>query len=120
MVEEAEFHRVTAWGKTAEACEKFLAKGRQVYVEGRLKTTTYEDKRDGIKRYQTGIVAEHVQFLGGRGEGGGGRSGTGRAAGSSRGTRDDGPPPYDAGDYIPPGIPEDDDIPFSKIDERLH
>jgi single-strand DNA-binding protein len=70
-VEETEWHRVTVWGKTAEFCNQYLSKGRQVYVEGRLQTRKYEDK-DGVTRYSTEVVAETVQFLGGRGGGGGG------------------------------------------------
>lgn len=69
-VEETEWHRVVVWGKQAEHCNQYLAKGRQVYVEGRLQTRNYEDK-DGIKRYSTEVVADTVQFLGGRGGGGG-------------------------------------------------
>jgi single-strand DNA-binding protein len=66
-VEETEWHRIAVFGKQAESCERYLAKGRQVYVEGRLKTTSYE--KDGQKRYSTDIVADVVQFLGGRAEG---------------------------------------------------
>lgn len=62
--EESEFHRVTVWGKQAEHCNKYLDKGRSVYVEGRLKTTSYE--QDGVKKWSTEIVAENVQFLGGK------------------------------------------------------
>ena len=65
-VEETEWHRVTLWGKDAENAQKYLAKGRQVYVEGRLQTRKYEDK-DGVTKYQTDVVAETVQYLGGRG-----------------------------------------------------
>jgi single-strand DNA-binding protein len=83
-VEETEWHRVTVWGKTAEFCNQYLSKGRQVYVEGRLQTRSYEDK-DGIKRYSTDVVAETVQFLGGRGGGGGGEEGGGGGGGSYEG-----------------------------------
>jgi single-strand DNA-binding protein len=62
--EETEWHKITVWGKTAEACGNYLRKGRQVYVEGRLKTTSYE--KDGVKKYTTEIVADTVQFLGGK------------------------------------------------------
>lgn len=72
--EETEWHRVSVFGQTAEHCNNYLSKGRQVYVEGRLRTRSYDDK-DGNKRYTTEIVADTVQFLGGRGEGGGGRGG---------------------------------------------
>lgn len=93
LVEETEWHRVTVWGKQAEACDKYLSKGRSVYVEGRLRTSTYE--KDGVKRYTTEIVAEQVQFLGGKG-------------GERR--RDE-PEPYDEGPYTAPGV-DDDEIPF--------
>lgn len=66
--EETEWHRVTVWDKAAEACNKFLEKGRQVYVEGRLQTRKYEDK-EGVTKYATDIIAETVQFLGGKGGG---------------------------------------------------
>jgi len=67
-VDETEWHRVTVWGKQAEHCNNYLTKGRQVYVEGRLKTSSYD--KDGQKHYSTEIVADTVQFIGGRGEGG--------------------------------------------------
>jgi len=92
--EETEWHRVTVFGKTAEACNQYLAKGRQVYIEGRIQTRSYDDK-DGIKRYSTEIIAESVQFLqGGKGGGGG---------------RDQPRDAYDPGDY---GSADDDPIPF--------
>lgn len=62
--ERTEWHRVVVWGKLAELCEKYLAKGRQCFVEGRLQTRNWDDK-DGNKRYTTEIVATTVQFLGG-------------------------------------------------------
>jgi single-strand DNA-binding protein len=74
-VEETEWHRVSVWGKQAEHCNNFLTKGRQVYVEGRLRTSSYD--KDGQKHYTTEIVADTVQFIGGRGEGGGAEGGAG-------------------------------------------
>ena len=62
--ERTEWHRVVVWGKLAELCEKYLAKGRQCYIEGRLQTRSWDDK-DGNKRYTTEVVANTVQFLGG-------------------------------------------------------
>ena len=62
--ERVEWHRVTCWGRTAENCIKFLSKGRQVFVEGRIETSEYTD-RDGNKRKSTQIVARNVQFLSG-------------------------------------------------------
>lgn len=64
--ERTEWHRVVVWGKMAETCGKYLSKGRQVYVEGRLQTRPWEDQQ-GQKRYTTEIVASQVQFLGGGG-----------------------------------------------------
>ncbi len=62
--ERTEWHRVVVWGRQAENCGKYLAKGRQVYVEGRLQTRSWEDQ-NGQKKYTTEIVAQNVQFLGG-------------------------------------------------------
>jgi len=61
--EKTTWHRIVVWGKTAEACAKYLAKGRQVYIDGRIETREYE--KNGQKRYITEIVAQDVQFLGG-------------------------------------------------------
>ena len=60
--ERTEWHRVTVWAEQAETCAKYLAKGRSVYVEGRLQTRSYEN--DSVKRYATDIVATRVVFLG--------------------------------------------------------
>ncbi|MCB0391835.1 MAG: single-stranded DNA-binding protein [Bdellovibrionales bacterium] len=62
--ERTEWHRVVVWGKLAELCGKYLSKGRQVYLEGRLQTRSWEDQQ-GQKRYTTEVVANTVQFLGG-------------------------------------------------------
>jgi single-strand DNA-binding protein len=92
--ERTEWHRIVVWGKRAEVCSKYLAKGRQVFVEGRIQTRTYDDK-DGNKRYITEIIANDVQFLGGGREG----AGAGAGAGAGRGGRDEGPPPPSDGDF---------------------
>ena len=62
-----EWHRVVCFGKLAENCERFLNKGRQVFVDGRIQTRKWDDK-DGNTRYSTEIVATDIKFLGGRGE----------------------------------------------------
>ena len=62
--ERTEWHRVVAWGKTADVCGEYLAKGRQVYVEGRIQTNKWQDK-EGRDRYTTEVVADTVTFLGG-------------------------------------------------------
>lgn len=113
--ERTEWHRVVVWGKRAEVCSKYLAKGRQVFVEGRIQTRTYDDK-EGNKKYITEIIAADVQFLGGGGKEGGGPGGGG---GGGRGKNDDGPPPgdgdfggYGGGGGGGGGGGPDDDIPF--------
>jgi single-strand DNA-binding protein len=75
--EETEWHDVEVWGKQAEQCGEYLAKGRQVYVEGRLKTDKWQDKQSGQERSKVKVVADAVRFLGGRGAGGGGAGGRG-------------------------------------------
>jgi single-strand DNA-binding protein len=68
--EETEWFRVSAWGRLAETCNQYLAKGRKVYVEGRLRSRSYET-RDGQTRFENEIVANDVRFIGtpaGRGD----------------------------------------------------
>ncbi len=61
---EADFLPVVCWRQTAEACAKYLSKGRKVAVEGSIQTRSY-DAQDGSKRYVTEIIAEHVELIGG-------------------------------------------------------
>ena len=61
--ERTEWHRIVAWNKLAELCGEYLAKGRQVYVEGRIQTRQWDD-REGNKRYTTEIIASRIQMLG--------------------------------------------------------
>lgn len=68
-VDHTEWHNVVTFGKTAENCQRFLKKGRQVFVEGRIRTNKWQDK-EGKDRYTTEILADNVQFVGGaKGEG---------------------------------------------------
>lgn len=67
--ERTEFHSVSVWGNQAAACGRYLSKGRQVYVEGRLQSREYTD-RDGNQRKVWEVRANTVQFLGGRDDGG--------------------------------------------------
>ncbi len=64
-----EWHRIVSWGKQAEFCEKYLTKGKQVLVEGRLRTEKWQD-RDGNQRYTTKVYAQNITLLGRRDEGG--------------------------------------------------
>ena len=61
-VEKTEWHRVTAWGKTAEIIEKYVTKGKEIAVEGKLTHRSYDDK-DGNKRYITEVVANELVLL---------------------------------------------------------
>jgi single-strand DNA-binding protein len=96
--ERTEWHRVVAFGKLAEICEKYLKKGKQVYVEGRLQTRSWDDP-SGQKKYMTEIVANNMQMLGRVGESGGDFS-------QDYGNNE--PAPQGA----PSGGTEDDDLPF--------
>lgn len=122
MQERTEWHRVKAFGRLAEIMGEYLKKGRQVYIEGSLRTEKYTDK-NGVEKYATDIIADEMQMLGGPGEGGGGggqrseraprpSGGGDRAAprgGGSDGPRGGGSPaPSSRHDEPFP----DDDIPF--------
>jgi single-strand DNA-binding protein len=63
--DRTEWHKIVAWGKLAEFCEKYLDKGKQIYLEGKLRHRSYEDK-DGNKIYATDVEAENITFLGKR------------------------------------------------------
>lgn len=65
MQEKVEFVRIVVWGKLAELCNQYLAKGREAFVEGKLQTRSWDDK-NGVKRYTTEINATTVQFIGGQ------------------------------------------------------
>lgn len=62
-----EWHNVVVWGRTAEVTNRYLSKGRQVYIEGRLRTRKWQD-RNGTDRYTTEVIAQRILFLGGRTE----------------------------------------------------
>jgi single-strand DNA-binding protein len=120
--ERTEWHRVKLFGRLAEIAGEYLKKGRQVYVEGSLRTDKYTDK-DGIERFSTDIIANELQMLGGGGEGGGTGGGGGggyrerpqggaprQQGGGDYGNapqRQSAPPPMESGNQF-----DDDDIPF--------
>lgn len=102
--EEVTFVEVTLWGKTAELAQKYLAKGRGVFIEGRLQMDTWDDKDTGKKRQKMKIVGENMQFLPG-GNPGGGTAGGGSAPAPralAQGPTNPSPSCFN----------EDDDIPF--------
>ncbi|HEX5425099.1 MAG TPA: single-stranded DNA-binding protein [Candidatus Acidoferrales bacterium] len=113
--QRTEWHRIVMWGKLAEIAQQYLKKGQLVYVEGRLQTRQWDDKRDGSKKQTTEIVANSMKMLGGgRGEGAAAGAGAGMSSASSGSGRHDdfeaGPPP----DEPQGGDSEisDEDIPF--------
>ena len=96
--EKTEWHRIVLWGKTADALQPYLTKGKQIYIEGRLETRQWE--KDGQKHYTTEVKADKVVLLGGGGRGG------------ERGGRDDMGGGYGEPMGQPAGAITDDDIPF--------
>lgn len=66
-VSQTEWHNIVAWRHLADLAEKYISKGRQLYIEGRITNRTWDDK-DGIKRYTTEIVASTIQLLGRKGD----------------------------------------------------
>ena len=102
--EKTEWHRIVAWGKTAEICAEYLSKGSQVHITGELQTREWEDT-DGVKRQTTEIVAHNVTFVGqGKSSGSsqGSSSGSGQSASSGASSSGGGSDDF-----------EDEDIPFS-------
>ncbi len=67
--ERTEWHNIVVWRGLAEVAEKYLKKGQSVYIEGKIRTSNYQDK-EGIQRYSTEIVADNMTMLGGRGDSG--------------------------------------------------
>jgi len=116
--ERTEWHRIKFFGRLAEIAGEYLKKGRQVYIEGSLRTDKYTDK-EGVERYSTDIIANEMQMLGGTGGGGGERGdmGGGRSDMPSRAERAPrGAPAAGAAASAPASSSkdtfEDDDIPF--------
>ena len=95
-LQKTEWHRIVTFGKLAEICGNYLAKGKLVFIEGRLQTSTWDDK-DGNKRSMTEIVAANMKMLDGKGQ-------------TTRGQEavmDEPAPTYGMGEPLP-----DDDVPF--------
>ncbi len=103
--EETDWHNIVAWGKLGEICAQYLAKGRQAYVEGQIRTRSWED-REGKKRTTTEIIANEVVLLGARGEGA--PEAASRAAGASSSSA----PLEDSSGGSGSSEITDDDIPF--------
>jgi single-strand DNA-binding protein len=111
--DRTEWHNLVAFQRTAEIVGEYLKKGRTVYVEGKLQTSSWDDKETGAKKYKTEIVVNELVLLGGgqRGDSGGGgehdqTSGGGRSKGASAGSGMDQRTPEPAAEIT------DEDIPF--------
>jgi single-strand DNA-binding protein len=94
--EETEWFNIDCWNKLAEIANQYLSKGKQVYIEGRLKTESWDDKTTGEKKYRTKVIASEMQMLGQRGDapsggsvGGGDDFSASRSAGVPAGSNDD-------------------------------
>jgi single-strand DNA-binding protein len=96
--ERTEWHNIVAWDKLAEICGQYLRKGKLVFIEGRIRTESWDDKETGQKRYRTEIVAREMQMLDRRGDD---ESGTYATVGASKGQA-----------ATATQIAEDDEVPF--------
>jgi single-strand DNA-binding protein len=113
--DRTEWHNITAWARTAEIAGEYLKKGSKVYIEGSLRTHSWDDKQTNQKKYMTEIIVNDLVLLGGRGEGGGeGSGGYSRgaaASGSGGGNNFDQRTPEP--ETAPASTPiSDEDIPF--------
>jgi len=114
-VDRTEWHNIVAWQRLAEIIGEYVKKGQKVYIEGRLQTSSWEDKQSGEKKYRTEIIASDLVMLSGKGEGGGG--GGDFEGRSSRGSSGSGSSSYDqsgpAHEEVAQGTTiTDEDIPF--------
>lgn len=112
-VEEVTFVDVELWGRLAEIAGEYAKKGRPIFIEGRLRIDSWEDKQSGQKRSRLKVVAEGLQLLGSRQGGGGGEGYEGEGAPSaSAAPRSSAPASRPPASKAPPAEPDDDDIPF--------
>jgi len=109
--DRTEWHNIVAWQRLAEIVGEYVKNGSKIYIEGRLQTSSWEDKQSGEKKYRTEVVASDLVLLGGRGEGGGGGDYEGR---SSRGASNSFDQRTSHSDEHAPASAEitDEDIPF--------
>lgn len=103
--ERTEWHNIVAWGKLGEICGQYLKKGKLVYIEGSIRTDSWEDKESGQKKYKTEIIANTMKMLDRREDSGGGGGGSYSGGyNQSRGTGKPAP--------APEGVEEEEDVPF--------
>ena len=105
--ERTEWHNIVAWGKLGEICGQYLKKGKLVYIEGSIRTDSWDDKESGQKKYRTEIVARDMKMLDRRGDDGGGGGGSyGGGYSQSRGSGKSAP--AGGGDMME----DDEEVPF--------
>ena len=117
--DRTEWHNIVAWQRLAEIVGEYLKKGNKVYIEGAIRTNSWDDRESGQKKYRTEIIANDLVLLGGRGEGGsseeggggysrarGAQAGGGKSSGSGNDQRQPEP------DYAQSTQITDEDIPF--------
>ena len=102
-----EWHRIVLWGKLAEITQQYLKKGMLVYIEGRIQTRQWEDKRDGQKRQTTEIVGNVMRMLTSRAEGAAAGAGAGASSGQSHARSADAD--FDS------AVPDDSSLPSPEI-----
>jgi single-strand DNA-binding protein len=98
--ERTEWHNIVAWSKLAEICGQYLKKGKLVYIEGSIRTDSWDDKESGQKKYRTEIIAQTMQMLDRRGDEGG-SGGGGSYTGGAKKTTSAGQPPVDDDEEVP-------------------
>jgi single-strand DNA-binding protein len=108
FTDKTEWHNLVAFQRTAEIVRDYVKKGNKLYVEGRLQTSSWDDKTTGQKKYKTEIIVSDLSLLSGRGEGEGGSTG---GYSKSNTASFDQRTPASQPDYADTGI-TDDDIPF--------
>lgn len=98
--EKTEWHNIVVFDKLAEICGEYLTKGKLVYISGKIQTRSWDDKKDGTKKYMTEILANEMQMLGSKDSGGPGKSASSKPSQT---------PDSSAGESAPPDY---DDVPF--------
>jgi len=96
--ERTEWHNIVAWGKLGEICGQYLRKGKLVYIDGSIRTDSWDDKETGVKKYRTEIIAQNMKMLDRKGDDEGGAY-----AGASR---------KSSGAAAPATMEDDEEVPF--------
>ena len=112
--DKTEWHSLVAFNRTAEIIRDYVKKGSKLYVEGRLQTSSWDDKTTGAKKYRTEIIVNDLSLLSGREDGAAGGGGYSRGASSAGGSTAnfDQRPQSSADDFSQSAEISDDDIPF--------